>query len=181
MKNFFKFLTITLLAVTVSCSSDDDAGSSVDNNSIEGTFRLTSFVTQTSYDLDGDGDSSNDLLIETDCYQNQTLTFNEGNNGFFTSTSFLNISVDVEIINGDETYTQTVNCETENDITSFTWQRNGDGVIISTGSQNGAISSDFNSDGSLTFTISQGFIAEIVEGEGTATVTEDVVATYVRI
>ena len=58
MKNFFKFLTITLLAVTVSCSSDDDAGSSVDNNSIEGTFRLTSFVTQTSYDLDGDGDIS---------------------------------------------------------------------------------------------------------------------------
>lgn len=176
MKNFFKLLTVSLLAISVSCSSDDDSSS---NDSVEGTFRLVAFETETSFDLDGDGDSSTNLIEETGCYENQTLTFNADNNGVFVSTSFLDIYVDIEIVNGEEIVTQIVECVPEDDSSTFTWTQNGN--IVSVTVDGDVLDLTFSGD-QLSFTLPSGFFAEVIEGNiETAQITEDVTFRYERI
>ncbi|NHF58402.1 hypothetical protein FK220_003565 [Flavobacteriaceae bacterium TP-CH-4] len=76
-----KYLFTLLLSVSllVSCSSDEDE---TGTPSIVGEWDATSFTTSLSFDLNGDGQSSNDIIQELDCYTS-TLTFNE--DGTFTS------------------------------------------------------------------------------------------------
>lgn len=180
MKNFFKFFTITLLAVTVSCSSDDDASSGGADASVVGTFRMVSFESESSFDLDGDGDSSRDLLEETGCYQNETITFANNNTGVALSTSYADIYVDVEVVNGEETTTQIVQCIEEDDTSNFTWAQANNTITITVDGE--AIVATFTNDNQIVFVIPSGFIGELEDGaEGSVFLTEDVTVTYERI
>ncbi len=79
----FKFSMLCLTALLVfSCSSDDEGGS--ESASIVGAWSITSFQTSQSYDLNGDGESSNDLVKELDCFTS-VVAFTEA--GTFSSTS----------------------------------------------------------------------------------------------
>lgn len=177
MKNFFKYLTISLLAISVSCSSDDDSSS---NDSVEGTFRLVSFEIENSIDLDGDGDSSTNLIEETGCYQDETLAFNSGGAGIATTRSFLDVFVVISTdSDGGETFSQTIDCVLEEDVSNFTWTQNGSVVTINVGGDTVTLSYDGNE---LSFTIPSGFFAEILEGDATTVqLTEDVTFRYERI
>lgn len=81
MKRTILFL-ITLTLFIFSCSSDDGGTEEV---SIVGTWTATSFVTSRSFDLNGDGQESNDLIEELDCYMS-VLTF-RADGTFSSSTS----------------------------------------------------------------------------------------------
>jgi hypothetical protein len=79
----FKFLMLCLTTLFIfSCSSDDEGGS--ESASIVGTWNITSFQTSQSYDLNEDGESSNDLVKELDCFTSM-VTFTEA--GTFSSTT----------------------------------------------------------------------------------------------
>jgi len=52
--------------------------------SILGTWTATSFITSTSFDLNGDGQESNDIIQELDCYMS-VLTFRA--DGTFSSAT----------------------------------------------------------------------------------------------
>lgn len=81
MKPFIFFLT-SLSLFFFSCSSDDEVTEEV---SIVGTWTATSFITSTSFDLNGDGQESNDIIQELDCYMS-VLTF-RADETFSSSTS----------------------------------------------------------------------------------------------
>lgn len=177
MKNFFKLLTVSLLAISVSCSSDDDSSS---NDSVEGTFRLVAFEVETSIDLDGDGDSSTNLIEETGCYQNETVTFNNDNTGVAITRSFLDIHVDISVeTGGEETFFQVIDCVEEEESSNFLWSQNGSIVTITVDGE--STNFTFNGD-ELSFTLPSGFFAEVIEGNAdTVQITEDVTFRYERI
>lgn len=177
MKNFFKLLTVSLLAISVSCSSDDDSSS---NDSVEGTFRLVAFEVETSIDLDGDGDSSTNLIEETGCYENETVTFNNDNTGVAITRSFLDVFVVISTdSDGGSTSSQVIDCVEEEDSTNFVWAQNGSIVTITVDGE----STNFSFDGDeLSFTLPSGFFAEVLEGNvDTVQITEDVTFRYERI
>lgn len=171
MKNLFKIFALAL--IISSCSSDDDASSS--NNSVEGTYRLTSFTTETSFDLDGDGDSSTNLLEETGCLQNETLVFLANNTGSAISTTFLDIFVDID---DEGNISQVIDCIPEDFTTNFTWTQNGS--VVSFLDEDGfSIDATLSGD-ELVFVLGDGFELEVLEGVDTAALIETVTFVYTR-
>lgn len=166
-----KLVTLILVAAFfVSCSSDDD-----DNQiAIEGTWKMTAFKTQNAYDLNGDGIISNDIMGQTNCFQNETLIFNSNNTGANMSTSYLEITL--ELVAGSTTeYEYNVECISENSTTAFTWTQEGNTVVVTeagivlTGEQNGS---------EITFFIPNGYPIPVEQGGSTATITEDLTIVY---
>ena len=133
------------------------------------TYILTAFEVETAVDLDGDGDASNDLIIETGCYQNETLFFDSETELTATSNSFLNLSV---VIDGD-VVTQMVECIIEQEITNSNYVLNGNTITID--GINGVVSST-----QIVFTVPDGFFGEIVsdDGMGSVEILEDITFTY---
>ncbi|WP_299678150.1 hypothetical protein [uncultured Dokdonia sp.] len=176
MKNLFKYLTISLLAISVSCSSDDD--SSNDSILVDGeTYLLTSFETETSFDLDGDGDASNDLLIETGCLQNNRLIFSTDNTATAVNETFLDIYVS-EDASGN--IVQLVECDIDNESIQLTFSQNGNTVnIVDAGETlSGVVSGN-----TLVFTLNDGFVGEFLNedgSDGTFELEETIVLTYTR-
>lgn len=79
-----KLSMLGLLGVFIlSCSSDDGNGS--ENASIVGTWNITSFQTSQSYDLNDDGESSNDLVEELDCFTSVISFTDDGTFTFMSS------------------------------------------------------------------------------------------------
>lgn len=166
-----KLVTLILVAaIFVSCSSDDDDG----GVAIEGTWKMTAFTTQNAYDLNGDGIISNDVMGQTNCFQNETLVFNANGTGADMSTSRLDIELELVAGTTDE-YEYTIECISENTTTAFTWTQNGDTVIVTqadatlTGTQVG---------NEITFSLPNGYPIPVEQGDGTAIITEDLTIVY---
>jgi len=174
MKKIFALLAAFILCI--SCSSDDDSDQDGGDINLIGTWLLTSFTTETAFDLDNDGDSSNDLLIETGCLQNETLVFAIDNTATAFSTTFLDIFVNIAIgDDGSEEFVQIVNCEEDNFVTQLTWSINGNTVTISDGEEtfNAIIDGD-----ELSFVLPEGSDLEVIEGDAIVDLIEDVTLTY---
>jgi len=170
MKKVLSLLAITL--VLISCSGDDDNKSS--NVSVEGTWKMTVFGGETAVDIDMDGDSSNNLITETGCYENETFVFNADGTGMVNSTSYVDIQLDIVAGSTDE-YEYTIECVQENDSTTMTWTQNGSSITV--------ISDDASFSGTkdgdkITFVIPNGYDLEVVEGDGTAFLIEDLTIVY---
>ena len=77
---------ITLLALAsvffISCSDDG-----TNNVSIDGTWKLTKIIVADVHatDMNEDGITSTDFMVETGCYNNSTLEFGENNTAVFKS------------------------------------------------------------------------------------------------
>lgn len=169
MKNVFSFVLLAILFA--SCSSDDDKGVA-----IEGTWKMTAFKSQNAYDLNGDGVISNDIMGETNCYQDETLVFNSNGTGANISTSYLEISLEIVAGTADE-YEYTVECVDENTTTAFTWSQNGDAVTVT---ESGVTISAAQDGNVLTFVVSNGFNIEVEGEEGIEITTEDLTIEYTK-
>ena len=123
--NILSLLTIAFLLF--SCSSDDDNNNNT-TAEIPGTWRLTSFLIESAIDLNNDGSASNDLIQETNCYQNETLVFNADGNMAANSTSFLEMEGVIDATSGDLVIT--TDCVPDAFSESGTWTQNGASVTI---------------------------------------------------
>lgn len=88
MKRIGYFLLL-LSFICSSCSSDDGPAQEI---SIVGTWTATSFLTSQSFDLDGDGQESNDIITELACYMS-VLTF-RADGTFSSATSDIILEAD---------------------------------------------------------------------------------------
>lgn len=172
MKKVFGLLLITL--IFIGCSSDDDNG---DNGvALQGDWKLTSFTSQNAYDLTGNGIISNDIMGQTNCYQNERITFNANGTGADISTSYL--IIDLELSAGSITeYEYSFDCVNENNTTAFNWTQNGNNVAISmdgysfSGVQNGT---------KINFTIPNGFEIPILQDGTVVWTTETLTMEYTK-
>src|SRR5688572_8228645 len=74
-----KKLQSTLLALAgclalASCSDDDNGGNDVSAD-LTGTYELTAVTTAQAHDYDNDGDSSTNLVLEGNCYNDSWISF----------------------------------------------------------------------------------------------------------
>lgn len=136
-----KKLSILALAFAgcfLGACSDDDGDNTPD---FVGTYELTAYTAPLPIDYDDDGDSSSNLLNESNCFANSTLTIRS--NGTYTSR-YNGIS----IANGLSSCAATVE-------TSGTWMRNGN--TITTTPDGGGLSMEWtfsdDDDDTLTTTM----------------------------
>ncbi len=92
MKNILPFQILILASVLfTSCSGEDVTDlnaeninealltANITNDQLLGTWNLTKMETEETVDLNDDNVYNNDLLIETDCFNSMSITFNEDN------------------------------------------------------------------------------------------------------
>ncbi|MAP81845.1 MAG: hypothetical protein CL526_12245 [Aequorivita sp.] len=172
MKKLFGLL---VLAITLTaCSSDDDGGSNT--TSIEGTWKMTAFNTETAHDLNNDGTASTSVMDETNCYQNEIIVFNANGTGAATSNSYADIELTLVTGTTDE-YEYTVTCVSETETTPFTYTQNGNEITLSMAgfSQTATLSGN-----TLTYVFEEGFFVEVDDNGNTVTVTEDITFVFTK-
>ena len=174
MKNLLRFLTLTLLLSITACTTNDDGDTSV---GLEGTWLMTSFDVGEAYDLNGDGTANSDVIVETGCYQNETLDFNVDGTGVSTNRSFVDIQVTIVTGTTDEV-TYSVECIDELFTQAFTWGQTGSTVLITI--DGFFITASLDGD-TLTFTIPAGFSIDIPDGNGgLITLDQNVTMVYTK-
>ena len=171
-----KLILLSALSLFLfACSSDDDnATPTVDP--ILGTWKMTSFEVENSYDFNGDGTASRELISETNCYQNETIQINEGGNAIAFSNSILTVIADLVAGTTDQ-YTYTVTCESEAEITPADWTLNG--TSLSFQEEDGfTVTATYNGSNEFLIVVSEGF--DIFSGAFNAVSEEDVTITYTK-
>lgn len=153
------------------CMIDTDGGGGDDpmDSLVGETYILTAFEVETAIDLNGDGMASNELISEAGCYENETIFFDSETMLTATSTSFLELFVEID---GD-TVTQMIDCIEEEEITNSSYVV--DGNIITIDGIEGVISGI-----QIIFTVPDGFFGEVIsdDGMGTVEILEDITFTY---
>ena len=167
---FAVFATITLS----SCDPWEDDSyhegtTSGEEVEITGNWKLISIKMGDGFDFNGDGTISNDLMVETNCYQNELMTFNEDLTGISTSNSYADV-----IVNGTTYITE---CVPEIEETPFTWTQNQNNISITIDTQ---VIPAILAGNTLTFVIPEGF--EASDGQpGGYTITQDITMTYQKL
>ncbi len=173
MKKLFGLLLVA--AAFTACSKDDD--NSNNSTSVEGNWKLTAFETENAYDLNNDGTASKSVMDETDCYQNETLSFDGNGTGEATSTSYADIQLTLVVGTTDE-YEYTIDCVSETEVTPFVYTKEGNDVSLVVGgfgNANATISGN-----TLTYVIQEGLFIEVDDNGTTTTVTEDITFVYTK-
>lgn len=89
-----------------------------------GTWKLTSYTFENSYDFNKDGKSSNDFMSETACFDNITLNLNADGTGETIASTQLEFS----FLGGPYEYIMT--CNSDAVIDPITWNLDGDNLTI---------------------------------------------------
>lgn len=173
---FTKIIALLLVSIiTFSCSSDDDGDGG--NTSVDGTWKMTAFLSESGYDLNGDGTASNNIITETSCYQNETILLTDNNTGTVMSTSYADFYLELVIGTIDE-YEYTIDCILEDDNYAVTWSQNGDVITILEGGVPNFVGT--LSGNTITFVIPQGFFTEVEENGSIIIVNEDLTIIYTK-
>ncbi|TCK69080.1 hypothetical protein DFQ05_0592 [Winogradskyella wandonensis] len=144
-------------------------------NDILGTWLLTAWIGEEPVDLNNDGTGSTNFLEEMDCYNNETLVFNDDGTGASISTSYADIEIFLDPDNSEE-FDFTVDCILENETTQFTWTQ--DGNIITTTDVFGTF--DWTLEGNtLSTTIPEGFTVINTE-DATVNTIQDLTFVYTK-
>ena len=140
-----------------------------------GTWLLTAWNGEEPIDLNNDGTESTNFLEEMDCYNNETIVFNDDNTGVAMSTSYADIEIFIEV-GTTNSYDFTVTCIEEVENTNVTWSQSGNTVTITDPSG----SSDWTLDGNtLSITIPEGFTV-INTDDVTVSVIQDLTFVYTK-
>lgn len=171
MKKIFSLLMIAL--VFVGCSSDDDGD---DNVALQGDWKLTAFRSEQAYDLNNDGTMSNDIMAETNCYQNEKVTFNSNGTGAVFSTSYADIELILEV-GTTNSYVYDVTCVQESTTTALNWTQNGNSVAIT---MEGVSFSGVQDGNKITFTVPEGFHIQVEDGDDIVWISETLTMIYTK-
>lgn len=88
MKKLQLFCVSIAACLITACTSNNDAPVS-----LVGTWKLTSYTLEGSYDINGDGVSSNDVISETNgCFLDDTWVFNSDQTGMTTQSSVITLA-----------------------------------------------------------------------------------------
>lgn len=156
-----------------SCEAWEDesyhpGGNNGEEVTIPGEWKLTELNLEEPFDFNQDGTANINLMTETNCYQNEIMTFLPNNTGIGTSNSYAMITVDSENF--------TVECIEETEETPFTWSQNATNFTIVMDSQTHTATLDGNK---LTFTIPEGFMTG-PNGEGGFEILQDLTFIFTK-
>jgi hypothetical protein len=141
---------------------------------VEGTWLLTAWIGTEAIDLNGDGTESINFLDEMDCYENETIVFNEDGTGVTMSTSYASFNFEIVVGTTNE-YMYTITCDLEDENTNFTWSQNGNTVSTTDGTDTTDLTLNGNQ---LSLFVPEGFVA--FNSDFTATTTQDLTFVYTK-
>lgn len=179
MKKLLALLSFLILFTAFTCEDEPLEGDFViengTNDNIVGTWKLTGWRGEEPIDLNNDGTESINFLDEMDCYENETMVFNNNNTGTAFSTTYAEFELELEIGTTD-TYNFLVTCINENETTNFDWSQNGQMVSI-TDEFNDSYNFVLNGN-TLSVTIPDGFFA--ANQDFTVTTVQDLTFIYTK-
>lgn len=122
---FIKIIVLIFILLNfLNCSNEE---SKVENESLPGTWKISSFTHEKEYDFNEDAVFSNDHLLETNnCGINAIIIFNDDKTGEYKNTSYATILT----VNGDESAFLNLNCFQTNDFRPFTWSQQNDKITL---------------------------------------------------
>ncbi|NLN33456.1 MAG: hypothetical protein GX159_07660 [Flavobacteriaceae bacterium] len=138
-----------------------------EESSIPGTWKLTDLRLEEAYDFNGDGNSSNSLMSETGCYQNELMEFAADFSGIATSNSYAHFFIDNESFSFE--------CIEEFEETTFSWNQTGNSVNITV---DGVPLVATLSGNTLTYIIPEGFF--VGDDEGGVQLLQDMTFVYTK-
>lgn len=171
-KWFLSFALITSMIFLQSCSEESIDSALLDNIEdpidqeipavVQGTYVMTAFNTSIPVDLNGDGVSNNNHMLETSCYNNSFLVLNN-NNTFSATGKGVDILYDLDIETGEETYT--IECYDDGS-TNGTWLITGNNVTFNYTFEGEVFSDTFTRVGNtLKYVIANGEVVGTANGE----------------
>jgi len=92
------FIALMASATFVACSEDETVSVN-QNQDIQGTWKLTSFNMNSSFDINGDNNASSSLIAETGCYNNSTIVFDGNTTAIFNMEE---LEIDMQMVVGSE-------------------------------------------------------------------------------
>lgn len=135
-----------------------------------GIWNLTTFKTANTSDINQDGNSTNDLMAETDyCYRDNNLIFRADN-----TVDLIGSIANIVITNTNGTLTITSTCEGDNGVESYHWTQSGNTITV-TDVGIGVISGN-----TLTFTIPAGYNLPSIDGGVEAHTLTDIVQVFTK-
>lgn len=171
-----KLIALLLVSViTFSCGSDDDGDSGT--ISINGTWKMTAFLSENAYDLNSDGTSSNNVIVETGCYDNELIIINSDGTSTVISNSYLDIILELVAGTTDQ-FEYVFNCVLENETLQLDWIL--DGTTVSFLDGNDVVAEATLSNNTLTFVLPGAYDVDVEENGVIVTITEDLTYIYTK-
>lgn len=144
---------------------------------IEGTWQLSLWISENLRDLDNDGVVTNQYLNEIDCYNNETITFNEDGTGTFFYRSTAEISY-TPINNSTEEEDYAITCNVINESIQFTWVQVGNTYSITMPNSN--VVNHFRNGNGLYVAYDDGFFVESTI-DGFPNISERITFVYYKL
>ncbi len=124
--NFYLFVGIGLFFM-MSCTNNDDETNFASD--VEGEWQLTRLESINLHDFNNDGEATNNLMLEVNCYLNETIIFNPDNTAISKNTSYTEI-IAMLIPGTTNSYNYAAGCISEESLISFNWSTDGSNIII---------------------------------------------------
>ncbi|WP_298894866.1 hypothetical protein [uncultured Psychroserpens sp.] len=151
-----------------------DCTNDVEPTEVEGTWLLTAWIGEEPIDLNNDDTESANFLDEMDCYNNETIVFNNDGSGTVMSTSYAEFTFEIVVGTTDE-YNYTIECIDEIENTDVTWTQSGNTVSIT----DDFGTTDWTLNGNeLSITIPDGFSSS--NEDGSIIITQDLTFVYTK-
>ncbi len=135
---------------------------------IPGVWKLTELNLEEPYDFNEDGAPNSNLMTETNCYQNELMSFLPNNTGVATSNSYASITIEGEDFS--------IECIEEVEETPFNWIQTQNTIAITIDGQTFNATLTGNK---LSFVIPEGFYAGNTE-EGGVEILQDITFIYTK-
>ena len=142
-----------------------------------GTWKLVSWLTDQSLDIDNDGVVTNDYLEEIDCYTNETIFFDADGTGVFYFRSFADITFS-PVPNSESDVDFFINCYQIDETKTFTWVQFGNTIMLTMA--DGTLFNFFRNANSLFVAIDDGFSATSTV-DNTTVISERITFVYEKI
>jgi len=166
----------TALLGLVACTNDEEIYQYTPDPAEKffGKWQLISMEGQTEFDFNGDGELNRDLMIETNCYQDEFMEIFVNYLGKFTSNSYADIVVFPDFPNSDP---ESITCVDDFDEMDFMYAASGNQItIIDTDSISymGSYSND-----TITFSLPLG--QKYYDANDSIIFQEDLILKYIKI
>lgn len=163
-----------LLFLAVACTNDEDIYNPIEPFTIVGSWKMVSIEVVTPIDLNGDGIAGTDLMEESNCYQNERLIFGLDNTGVNLSTSYLELTVNIDFPTDAEVESE---CIQESENTNFSYLYD-EGMITITDEFGDIMTGSVNPNKEMIFVIPNGQV--YFDEDFEVVLTENLTITFVK-